>query len=328
LDRWLRRIRARLVLRNTVLRRRGVARGPAILMYHRIAEATFDPWRLAVSPARFEAQLDWLKRHRTVFPLDEFRRSRRKAGLPRTAVAITFDDGYACNAEVAAPLLEAYDAPATIFLATDGLSSRSEFWWDDLERMLRRAPPGEIVLEVDGARVAARIDDEAGFRSGGRREAAYMALWKPLFGATAAARGEALEKIAGQVGARCGVRASHRIMSQAQARALAGSSRITLGAHTIHHLALTHLSPDDRREEIAGSRDACAGLTGARPTAFAYPYGDYDAAVVEDVRAAGFEVAVTTCPELVNGRCDDLALPRLQVEDWPADRLAALLAAG
>ena len=33
---------------------------PAILMYHRIAHETFDPWGLAVQEAVFAEQLEWL----------------------------------------------------------------------------------------------------------------------------------------------------------------------------------------------------------------------------------------------------------------------------
>src|SRR5690349_5856170 len=79
---------------------------PAILMYHRIASETFDPWRLAVQPEAFAEQLAWLARHRTVLRLGEFAAFHRRGKLPRTAVALTFDDGYGCTAEVAAPMLK------------------------------------------------------------------------------------------------------------------------------------------------------------------------------------------------------------------------------
>src|SRR4051812_30294675 len=88
---------------------------PAILMYHRIAEDTFDPWGVAVSPANFADQLDWLKRHRTPLRLLEFAEHHRRGSLPADAVALTFDDGYACNAVTAAPMLDALGIPATIF---------------------------------------------------------------------------------------------------------------------------------------------------------------------------------------------------------------------
>ncbi len=56
--------------------------------------------------------------------------------LPKRATAITFDDGYACNARVAAPILRAHRHPATFFLTTGAIGSEREFWWDELATLL------------------------------------------------------------------------------------------------------------------------------------------------------------------------------------------------
>ena len=88
--------------------------GRSILVYHRVARADFDPWNLAVTPPEFERQLGKLRR-KTVLPLTEFARLHVENRLPRNAVAITFDDGYACNALVAAPMLELVRFPGNVF---------------------------------------------------------------------------------------------------------------------------------------------------------------------------------------------------------------------
>ena len=102
----------------------GLPAGPAILMYHRVNEPGYDPWELAVTPAHFDEQLAWLKRRRTVLPLVEFAERHARGDLPRDAVAITFDDGYACNGLNAAPLLAAHGLPATV-LAQRSAATRS-----------------------------------------------------------------------------------------------------------------------------------------------------------------------------------------------------------
>jgi peptidoglycan/xylan/chitin deacetylase (PgdA/CDA1 family) len=318
-------LRNRLALRMRLRRALGRPAGPAILMYHRIAAAEFDPWRLAVAPENFEDQLVWLKRRRQVVSLADFARLHLEGRLPQDAVAITFDDGYACNAEVAAPLLERHGLPATIFLTTAAPTSGREFWWDELERLLLEAPAGELPIRVEDATVVVRFDGRAGFASGGAREAAYQAIWAELIGLPPDEREQAIEALAAQLGVPAGVRPTHRAMTEDQVRALARSPQITIGAHTVRHPALTKLPQDARRAEIAQSREACAALIGAPPAAFAYPYGDVNPTVVEDVRAEGFEVAVTTDGALVSGPRDPLALPRLQVEDWPGRRLNRLL---
>jgi len=310
---------------RAVGRRLGLPAGPAILMYHRIAEAPYDPWRLAVAPGRFAQQVAWLKRRRTILPLPEFAALHRRGRLPAGAVALTFDDGYACNAEVAAPILEDLAAPATIFLTTGALASGDEFWWDRLEHLVARAPAGRLDAQLGPERLSFDLEDAPAMGPGGAREQAYFALWTALRPWAPGARRAWLAELAGRLGVADGPRPSHRPMTAAQARALAASRVITLGAHSVEHPALSGLSPAARRREIEGSRAACARLTGAAPEVFAYPYGDYDAATVEAVRDAGFAAAVTTDEALVAPGCDPLRLPRLQVCDWSAALLAGAL---
>jgi peptidoglycan/xylan/chitin deacetylase (PgdA/CDA1 family) len=108
---------------------------PSILLYHHIAEESFDPWGLAVAPKNFEAQVEWLQRNRTVFPLTEFAQLHREGRLPVDAVAITFDDGYGSVLEVAAPVLSRAGAPATVFLSAELIERGGEFWWDELQNI-------------------------------------------------------------------------------------------------------------------------------------------------------------------------------------------------
>jgi peptidoglycan/xylan/chitin deacetylase (PgdA/CDA1 family) len=82
--------------------------------------AQFDPFNLVVTPEEFECQLIKL-RTKTVLPLRVFARLHVEKKLPRHAVAITFDDGYACNALTAAPMLERFGYPATFFIMSDAI---------------------------------------------------------------------------------------------------------------------------------------------------------------------------------------------------------------
>ena len=97
---------------------------PRILMYHMISDPVpGSPYNgMRVSPIMFERHLCWLRDSgwstRTISELENGR-----AGLPQKTVAITFDDGYADNYCNALPLLEAYDARATLFLVLDRTSA-------------------------------------------------------------------------------------------------------------------------------------------------------------------------------------------------------------
>lgn len=304
----------------------GLPAGPAILMYHRVNEPGYDPWELAVTPAHFDEQLAWLKRRRTVLPLVEFAERHARGDLPRDAVAITFDDGYACNGLNAAPLLAAHGLPATVFLATSAISADHEYWWDDLERIVVGAPVTSMDIEIEGQSHAFDLGPAGDLHAPNpQRQAAYKALWQAMRLLDPVERRALLADLARRHGMPQTGRSSHRSMTRQEIQTLAAEGVISFGAHSVNHPALSELSREDQRTEIETSREVCAELLGEAPSTFAYPFGDYSDVTVDVVRKAGFAVAVTTDADVVRKGANHLRLPRLQVGDWPASRLSAAL---
>jgi peptidoglycan/xylan/chitin deacetylase (PgdA/CDA1 family) len=69
---------------------------------------------------------------------------------------------------------------------------------------------------------------------------------------------------------------------------------VAIGSHTRHHRRLTELEEYERREELAGSlSDLRERLPSSLPI-LAYPNGDYDDAVCDAARDAGYAAAFTT----------------------------------
>jgi len=93
-----------------------------ILMYHHIMDLPDDAGAAqrdyAVSPARFEEQLQYLKAqgYESVSLYAIVGYLQGEGSLPAKSVAITFDDGYKDNAVVALPLLLKYGFTATFFI--------------------------------------------------------------------------------------------------------------------------------------------------------------------------------------------------------------------
>ena len=120
-----------------------------ILCYHRFG---LSANKMTVTPAQFEAQLQWLARnHYRVLRLGEltgFLAGREP--LPQRSVVITMDDGYESVHRHAMPLLRKYGFPATLFVYTDfvgagdAMSCRSYANWPDTEQ--RQAIDGELRL--------------------------------------------------------------------------------------------------------------------------------------------------------------------------------------
>lgn len=65
---------------------------------------------------------------------------------------------------------------------------------------------------------------------------------------------------------------------------------VEIGVHGWDHASMAGMSDVDLRRSTADARDTVADVTGVRPRAFAYPYGDYDDRAISAVAAAGFDV--------------------------------------
>jgi peptidoglycan/xylan/chitin deacetylase (PgdA/CDA1 family) len=66
-----------------------------------------------------------------------------------------------------------------------------------------------------------------------------------------------------------------------------------LAAHTIHHLDLTELGPEELKEEVAGSRKILQEEFEVPVNNFCYPAGQFDETVIEAVEAAGYTGATS-----------------------------------
>lgn len=114
----------------------GRGRGAVILVYHLVADLDRDPFRIAVSPDVFDAQMEVIATRYRPQMLAELSNGLATGALPPRSVAVTFDDGYANNLTAALPILEAWSVPATVFVSTGYVGGSREFWWDELERLI------------------------------------------------------------------------------------------------------------------------------------------------------------------------------------------------
>lgn len=302
---------------------------PVILMYHRIAEESFDPWGLAVRPEHFRDQLNWLARNRTVLQLHEFAERHRRGDLPPDAVAITFDDGYACNVEIAKPLLEQFGIPATIFLPAELIERRQPFWWDELEELVLEHDGPSLKLAGESVPLGDKQKQDREWTPGAPartpRQAAFEEIHARLTRMTPADREKDLAELRAQAGRTIAVPDRKRPMSPEQVREASGGP-IEFGSHTLTHPWLTSLDEAQQRHEICDSVERCAGLSGARPTTFAYPFGTFDAQSERLAREAGFDCACATKEIGVSRGSSPYALPRVPVGDCDCQGLERMLA--
>jgi peptidoglycan/xylan/chitin deacetylase (PgdA/CDA1 family) len=101
-----------------------------------------------------------------------------------------------------------------------------------------------------------------------------------------------------------------------------------IGAHTRTHVPLNAIASSAMVNQIEGSKRDLQRILGHFVYFFAYPYGAYDAAVVQEVRRAGFLLAVTTNAGTQESSLAPLTMPRIHVgrTATPASVLACIRA--
>jgi peptidoglycan/xylan/chitin deacetylase (PgdA/CDA1 family) len=315
-----------------------------ILVYHRVAEASVDPWALGVSPAHFAQQLQVLTTIANPISLRDLIAAKSDRELPPRPVCITFDDGYADNLHAAKPALEAFRVPGTVFITPGYLGIPENLWWDELAKLILdpATRQEELSLSVNDYHYAYAFGQLAGEPGGpdpytrwraweeapGPRQSAYLAVYALLVKLSDAERERALEQLRRGVGAYD--RRQHRCLTEAELRELASGDLVEIGAHTLTHPVLSALTPDQQQHEIGGSKQQLEAMTGKPITSFAYPYGKkfhYTQQTIRTVRENGFACACSNFGGLVTRSSDRYTLPRFQPMDWDGDQFADVVEA-
>jgi peptidoglycan/xylan/chitin deacetylase (PgdA/CDA1 family) len=274
----------------------------SILIFHRV-HAQRDALFPGEPDARsFDALIAHIKRRYRILPLLQAIRSLREGSLPSRALSITFDDGYADNLTVAAPILRRHDAPATVFIATGYLDGGCMF--NDLaieafratartELDLRSLGLAKFTLAsvADRRRAIDAILSAIKYRPPDERHAAAQEIVR-------------LAEVASP---------ASPMLTHDMVRAL-GEQGLDVGAHTVTHPILARVPTARSWCEIRDSKTALEALTGREVALFAYPNGtpdrDYSAEHVRMVNEAGYEGALSTSGGAASRSADFLQLPR------------------
>ena len=310
-------------------------------MYHRVASRAVDPWGLCVAEERFAAHVARLARDWHVLPLGELvtAHAERRA-VPARSVAITFDDGYRDNLEVALPLLAAASLPATFFLSSAHVGAGVPFWWDTIERLCADAKVldaglgAAIAGSVGDSRGSLPADDPSALRALGlspgftrlppvaRR--AYVDLWHRCHALEPSARDALLASLATCHARIAALAPDERVDAPDDAHAVLRSDALPAlladplfdgGSHGVTHTPLAVLDVRAQRRELHESRERLAAWTGRPIELASYPNGVKPAPEVLDAPDFPYRAAFTTEPMPIRREARRHALPRVKVDD-------------
>lgn len=294
-----------------------------ILCYHGVTDARSEGIENCsgkhIARDVFAAQLRTLRERCTPLAMDDVvRHLVERRPFPPHAVAVTFDDGFQNNATVAAPLLEAYEIPATFYVATGFIGSDRMFWVDALEDCVNRTSEQSFTIALGGTSqtfpLANRIE----------RIAALTAVKGYCKRVDRFEKNRVLQEFAARTGIRPEVTAAtnYAKMTWDDVRALDANPLFTVGSHTVNHDILTALPPEHMRTEIDNSLVTLTRELGHPIRHFSYPEGQrvhYDGTVIAHLRSRG----IVCSPSAIDGvnviEDDPFHLKRIMVgfEDRP-----------
>jgi len=300
----------------------------AVLMYHRVVdnpETEHDHTELGlfVSTDTFEKQIAYLSRKYNVIPLGQLVDALIEGKtLPRRSIAITFDDGWRDNFTHAYPILKKYKTPATIFLTTDFIGTGKVMWFQQVGLVL-----GSEKLSAEQIIKIVRSETEEGKAPTpewllNRKRAIEIVSDLSLF----------LQElklidfsITEYIIERMKIEADFSsddwkdngwIMSWADAREMEFEI-IQFGSHGESHRIMTGLLAEELARELFQSKDVMERELARPIDLVAYPNGDYNDSVIQQVKAAGYIAAfATTGMGEKQSNPNLFAVRRIAVGEW------------
>lgn len=282
----------KLLLAGTgVLNRRWRSLSPGLYVfnYHRIGDSSktaFDPNVFSCDEAHFDLQLELIASRFKVINVSQLLELIDSGKTVSEHLAmITFDDGYADNYSKAFPLLMARKLPALFFLPTNFIGTKKIPWWDEVAWLVRNT--GKQTLQLPQITEPFTIN-QANI-SGSIRT---VLRWFKDNSDTSLE--EKLQLLRSACDCELDAQAAATLfMSWENAREMIAGG-MDIGSHTKSHQILSHLSAEEQRQELAGSKEILEAATGSSINVLAYPVGGLDSYTRETVdiaHACGYRAA-------------------------------------
>lgn len=290
----------------------------SVLIYHRVLPVKDPLFPGEVDAAEFEQQLRSLKTFMNFISLSEAVSGIQLGNLPARAACVTFDDGYADNAEVALPILKRLGVSATFFVAT-GFLNGGRMWNDSVIETVRGA---------SGPLLDLRSLDLGSFEltTTSQRQHAILTLIGMLKYLPLGERAAQIERIRDCTQ----IELPTNLMMTTTQVAQLYEAGMEIGGHTVSHPILARLSHADATREIGDGKESLENIIHAPVRYFAYPNGkpgqDYLSEHVRIVKDLGFEAAVSTAWGAMAKGADVYQLPRFTPWDRSPDRFTIRLA--
>jgi peptidoglycan/xylan/chitin deacetylase (PgdA/CDA1 family) len=294
-------------------------RGPRLLVltYHRVLPAdhparAYEQPGMIVSPETLAMNIRVLRQHFELLHIEDWvERVRTGAPLPRLACALTFDDGWRDNYDHAFPVLQAAQAPATIYLVSDLVGTARGYWPTRLARLLCQAWRSNDMAPVQAfAAQCPAVTVPLQVAPGSEIVAADAVLdaLKPHYSDA---------QLSAAVTSALGDRVASEpvdLMDWEQIAEMEQSGLLRFGSHTRTHTRLrAGIDAALLKKEVDGSLAELSARLQRPVTGFCYPNGDYCPEAVRQV-GSSYHYAVSTHRGWNTAQRNRLFMNRLTVQ--------------
>lgn len=301
--------------RVSALRDEGVG---VILTLHHVrpdAGRDFAPNReLEITPEFLEVAIEAMQAEGITFvSLDEVSRRLAAPHEGGRFAAVTFDDGYRDNRDIALPIFRRYGVPFTVFVTSQFAAGTAMLWWKVVEEVVARHPVVTFHFETGPVRF------ETGTAADKEAAADRISTWARRSEPSVVI--DRVQRFATDHGVDPLEPTRREIMTVEELRDLAADPLASIGAHTRTHPNIRLLGEAEAVSEMIAGADELAEMLGTRPRHFSFPYGSACAAGPRDFALAsrtGFDLAVTTRPGVIRAEHAHFrtALPRISLNGY------------
>ncbi len=286
-------------------------RGAVILMYHSVRD---EPQRAARtlggishSTQVFRGQMELIARKYSPVSLgDVLRFVREEKDLPVRPVAVTFDDGYADNHEVAMPILNHVGVPAAFYVTVDCVENKKPPWPARLRYAFHETT--KMIWRETGSQTWE-------LKTAAQRESAYLKACDECCQLSGDAQERFVAGIEMELSPAIPETDRPRMMTWDHVRALAKAGHL-MGSHTMTHPNMAYLGEQDLRREFAESKRKLEEVLNSPVIHFSYPCPalspHWTERTVEMSRQIAYQTAVTADGGLVRRRDNPLCLRRIR----------------
>lgn len=290
-----------------------------VLMYHRVV-ADVPPGTEAfklekgISAADFERQMRFLLQHFTPVAA-----SRIQSDLGKEIqFAVTLDDGYEDNYQVAAPILKKLGIPATFYVVSDFVGTDRLFWWEQIAELVcaSRKPQIDLQAVIPELRQKGEQKNVLSLRDRRERDYAYEQLCARIREGPHVEIPSQVQKIAEyfdaplrEEGRRYGLMDWHQLKDLVM-------QGFEIGGHSASHCNVIGAGEDLLQRELIESASAIEAKVDAPVETFAYPYGLFEASnklVTSLLGSTNCKAAFTTARGVVKAGLPAYELPRMEL---------------